>query len=71
MEPRDDWDRMSLEDARGEDRALMERAPSYDYKRQTWRDYSDHAHFETDTSPLLFCGADGVTCTVGQIEGAE
>jgi hypothetical protein len=69
MTPDHTWDRMSLEDAEGDDRATMERTPSYDYRQQRWRDHSDHAHFETDTSPLMFCGADGVTCRVGLLEG--
>lgn len=42
----------------------------YDYRAQTWRDGHDHAHFVDDRGPLMFCGADLVTCASGH-DGAE
>ena len=63
MKPDPRYDRMSRLDGTPADTDKMDHTPSYDYRKQEWRAYSDHAHFLTDTSPLMFCGADGVTCT--------
>ncbi len=49
----------------------MDRCPSYDYQAQEWREWSDHGHFEEDGGPLLFCGADSVTCRAGHPEQWE
>jgi hypothetical protein len=51
-------------DAEGADAMAMARGSHYDYRAQTWRDGHDHAHIVTndDTAPLLFCGADVMTC---------
>ena len=65
MKPDPRYDRMGRGDGTSADTDRMDTTPSYDYKKQEWRSYSDHAHFLTDTSPLMFCGADGVTCTDG------
>lgn len=55
-------DVLYLEDAREVDERVMLACPSYDYRAQRWRGYSDHAHFDSDPGPLWFCGADRVTC---------
>ena len=51
-----EWDRLELRYATGEDYALMIKTPAYNYVSQTWDNHSTHAHFEHDTSPLMFCG---------------
>jgi hypothetical protein len=44
------------------DDAAMSTGWHFDYVDQCWRNGHDHAHFATDTGPLLFCGADLATC---------
>lgn len=46
------------------DAALMASGCHYDYRAQTWLDGHDHAHIVSNdpTAPLLFCGADAVSC---------
>jgi hypothetical protein len=51
--------------ADADDRAVMDTGCHYDYVAQAWRDGHDHAHFTSDDSPLVFCGADGATCRQG------
>ena len=49
--------------ATGADADTMDAGCHYDYRAQEWIDGHDHAHFTDDTSPLMFCGADIVSCT--------
>lgn len=53
--------------ADGHDAEQMAQGCHYDYRAQQWRDGHDHAHFEDDDSPLMFCGADLATCEAGQV----
>ena len=62
MEPRSDWDTMRYGDGTDADATEMERGHHYDYQAPAWVEGHDHAHFENDTSPLFFCGADEITC---------
>jgi hypothetical protein len=62
MRPEDGWDTMSLGDGTPADTAVMERGTHFDYVAQAWVAGHDHAHFKDQTSPLVFCGADAVTC---------
>jgi len=55
-------DILTFENATGADREQMTRGCHYDYKSQRWIDGHDHAHCDSDTGPLMFCGADLVTC---------
>lgn len=56
-------------DADAKDAQILAGVDHFDYKLQRWFDGSDHAHMisNDDTAPLLFCGADVVTCTHGAI----
>lgn len=60
-------DVLYVEHAGDIDLATMSEGCHYDYRQQTWRDGHDHAHFVSndDAAPLLFCGADRVTCHGG------
>jgi hypothetical protein len=48
------------------DQATLTQGCHYNYVTQTWHTGHDHAHGRKDdcvgTTPLLFCGADAVTC---------
>lgn len=55
--------------AEGADAEDMDRCPSYDYQAQHWTT-ADHAHLVGyGTEPLIYCGADAVTCRRGGGEG--
>ncbi len=56
------WDTIEPGDGTPEDDAAMALGAHYDYINQAWRDGHDHAHFCSDDSPLVFCGADFATC---------
>lgn len=62
MTPSATADILTYDLATGADRELMGQGCHYDYKAQEWVDGHDHAHFEDDRSPLMFCGADLLTC---------
>lgn len=55
-------DTMAVADATGADSELMADGCHFDYLAQVWVDGHDHAHFDGDTSPLRFCGADYASC---------
>lgn len=57
-------DVLEREHASEADGALMDAGCHYDYQAQTWRDGHDHAHLTSynEGTPLVFCGADLVTC---------
>lgn len=56
------WDILDRVNARDDDEYIMSRGCHYDYVAQCWVDGHDHAHLQSDDGPLLFCGADAVTC---------
>lgn len=58
----DTSDTLTFEWADEADQAFMSIGSHYDYVAQRWVSGHDHAHFTSDSSPLLFCGADYVTC---------
>lgn len=59
-------DTMMAAHADATDAAAMLAGCHYDYVAQVWRDGNDHAHIVSNdaAAPLMFCGADSVTCGV-------
>lgn len=70
MHTTDSADVLWFDVASGDDREQMEQGSHYDYRSQRWVDGHDHAHYLTDSGPLMFCGADVVTCQ-GELAVAE
>lgn len=68
-------DTLLREHADEADVALIDSASAYDHQAQKWVQ-ADHAHFDGDNlvtspvPPLLFCGADRVTCERDNEQGA-
>jgi hypothetical protein len=57
-------DTMPYEWANGDDARAMGSGVHFDYGAQRWIPGHDHAHIVSNdaSAPLLFCGADRVTC---------
>lgn len=55
-------DTLTYASANATDRATMDAGCHFNYIAQQWVDGHDHAHFQDDASPLVFCGADAATC---------